>query len=305
MAKLQNSPVVIRFSLGKGLYKARASWANTSRAIESNVGLTYADNEYERIRNTLLQRVEEDVRAELTHLAYQFRRFIIGAAGSMNSPSGTLDTVSKGVGAPTLTLRSSLPSWASRNPRYLERKREGTGGVAWFDNRGWLSTGRRDNRYSSKTMRTGGQYPRDPGLLFDEMRTDTWETMFGPISVRFLKNRNSSAIASQGLISTGTGTTYKIQVGTISVRALGKVDYSMLPGVTRSGGEVRPSTSGNPGLMSIVGAYDPRLAYRLGTMRNGIYRPTLEPFLAFFLTRALPHAVATRIAKGSMGSILR
>lgn len=299
MAKLQKSAVVLRFRLGQGLVKARQRYSNTARAILERVAFTFAEDSYDNMRKTLEQRVEQDVRAELVHLARLFRRYIIGAAGTLTQPGGTMSTVAKGAGQPSMTIASGLPPWQPRSAKYLSSKRAATGHIKWFDNRGWKT--HRDPRFSGNVMTSWK--PHRTGLMFKEMRADTWETMFGPIGVRFYRSRKLDAHEAQSKFNLADSKKIKIQIGTLHVRALGNLTPSMLPGYTT--GTVHASNAGNPGLIGLIHRYDPDLAIRMGPMRNGIYRPTLEPFLGFFLTRALPHAVRERIRKGSLGSLVR
>jgi hypothetical protein len=299
VAKLPNSRVVLRFRLGDGLVKGRQRYENTARAIMNRVAFSYANDQYDTMRKTLEQTVERDVRAELVHLAYLFRRHIIGAAGTRTTPAGQLDTAAKGQDAPRQSISASLPAWARRNTEYLRQKRQATGGIGWFDNRGWRQS-QWDARYASRVPRRGG-IPDDTGLLFESMRADVWETMFGPISVRFRKSHKLMVNQADFSISTTGDKHAKFQIGSIQVRALGRITPSMLPGLNT--GFVRATVAYNAALVDVIAGFDPRLAYRLGRMRNGVYRPTLEPFLGFFLTRALPHAVDQRIKKQTLGSL--
>lgn len=301
MARLSQSAVVIRFVLGKGLVKARQRYDDTARAIFRRVTLEYAEGAYEEMRKNLQATVEADVRAELVHMALLFRRHIIGAAGTKTTPSGGLDTVTKGSGAPRQTLSSMLPAWAPRNAEYLQRKRTATGGVGWFDNRGWKES-QYDARYSSRVSRKPGRAAMH-GLLFREMRQDTWETMFGPISVRFYRQRKLESTDGVANLGVAKKKNMQVQIGSIQVRALGRITPAMLPGFTS--GDVRASVAGNPELIKLVYGYDPQLALRLGQMNNGVYRPTLEPFLGFFLTRSLPYAVNERLRKGVLKTAFR
>jgi hypothetical protein len=138
--------------------------------------------------------------------------------------------------------------------------------------------------------------------MFKSMRADVWETIFGPISVRFFRARQLTPQDAMAGINAGRQKRMKVQIGSIHVRALGRITPQMLPGYTS--GTIRASTQGNASLIGLISAYDRELGYRMGVMRNGVYRPTIEPFLGFFLTRALPHAVMTRLSKGNYGSIL-
>lgn len=296
MAKLPNSAVVLRFRLGAGLVKARQRYENTSRAILERVALQYAENEYDTMRKELQTKMEEDVRAELVRTASLYKRHIVGAAGTKSGPTGTLTTVAKGTGAPTQLISSGLPAWKARSREYLRQKRQATGNIAWFDNRGWKSPSF-DARYASRRVARKPEKYQDRGLIADFANGYTWERIFGPISVRFFRARLAEP-GSQNFTLASKGKRMKIQIGSIQVRALGAIEPNMLPGYNT--GTIMASAAGNPSLMGVIGRSDRKLAYRLGTMRNGIYRPTLEPFLGFFLTKALPFAVERRLAQGSL-----
>lgn len=299
MAKLPNSAVVLRFRVGSGLVKARQRYSNTARAILERVTLQYAEGAYDRIRKDVEQQLENDVRMELVHLASLYRKHIIGYSGRRTAPSGTLDTVTKGAGAPTQSIKSGLPPWAPRNAQYLARKRTAVGHIRWFDNTNWSTTSF-DARFSRRVPKIGDA-PDDAGLLKRSMTHDSWETFFGPVSVRFYRARKLDASDAVAGIAT-KGKKMQVQIGSLQVRAIGKITPAMLPGYTS--GRIMASAAGNPALMNIIAQTDPRIAYRLGTMRNGVYRPTLEPFLGFFLTKSIPFAVTRRLEKGTLGSII-
>ena len=304
MAKLPNSRVVLRFRFQKGtsggLVKARQRYANTARAILERVTLQYAEGMYDAVRKDVEFQLAKDLRAELWHIGSLFRRHIIGYSGRRSSPSGHIDTVTKGSGAPPrMAISSALPPWAPRNAKYLRTKRLAVGHIRWFDNTGWNAE-TLDLRYARRFNKTGDA-PADAGLLRESFTHDAWETIFGPISVAFRRARKLQQTDAVGGIAT-KGKNLRMQIGTIYVRALGKITPAMLPGF--NSGTIRASAAGNPALMGVIAETDPRLAYRLGTMRNGVYRPTLEPFLGYYLTKSIPWAVQRRIEKGSLGSIL-
>jgi hypothetical protein len=285
MANAPKRPVVLRYRFGKGLVKARKESENTARAIVSNVAVQYAEDTWNEAKDTLRARIEEDVRAELVNLSRMFREYIIGAPGSRTTPNGTLTTLAKGDERPQVSLSSMLPAWTVRSDQYMERKRAEGIGIGWFDNTGWVSS---------------SGYPDSPGLLRETfagsdggMRrgSDVWEDIFGPVKVRIVRQNNATP---ESTLRTGKKNV-RMQVARISVAALGKVDNSMLSAFRSS----------NPRLETVLDNYNPLLSVRLGVMRNGVYRPTLEPFLDFFLTRAIPHTVNERIRKGTLGSVFR
>lgn len=288
---------MIRFVFGSGLVKRRKESENTARAIIQSVAIQYAEDTWDQLKKNLRVDIANDVRRELSHMAQLYRRHIIGAGPRRSGPSGTLATVTKGEDAPTRPIREGLPSWAPRNARYLERKNDAIGHKNWFDNTGWEP---------ESISKKGVPWPDRGGYLKAAFASGTrggnqsgsrgggiFEDMFGPIGVRIV--RNNLATTADATLKTAKGRNLKLQIASIYVTALGRIDRSML----------NPSASGNPGLMNLVGNYDPLLAVRLGPRRNGVYRPTLEPFLDFFLERALPHAVSRRIEKGTLGSIIR
>lgn len=286
MAGLDRSFVLLRFSVGKETVKGRQRNLNTYRAKAEEIALKYADGQYDVIKQRLEQGVKHDVERELTRMASLYRRHIVGANGARNKPAGVLRSVIGG--AEPLTLSSVLPAWAPRDATYLTRKFAETGNKSWFDNRGWDDHGK--------------GWPSQSGLLFKESRAPVWEKMFGPISVRFQKN--NIAQNARSTFNTGGSDHVRSQIGTLRVYALGKLTPDMLPGLAglRVG---MASDSGNDGLMGLVKQHDPQLAYRLGqrsTITNR-YRPTLEPFLGFFLTRSIPAAVARRIKEGTLARI--
>lgn len=281
------------------MVKARQRFQNTARAILERVTLQYADGMYDQVRKDVQYQLERDLRAELWHIGALFRRHIIGLGGRLNRPTGFIDTITKGGGAPPkMPIASGLPSWAPRSAKYLRTKRQAVGHIRWFDNTGWNAQ-TNDLRYA-RIVAKSGEGPDDAGLLRESFTYDAWETLFGPISVAFRRARKLEPSDAVGNIAV-KGKRLRTQIGTIYVRALGKITPNMLPGYTS--GTVRASASGNPALMDVIAKTDPRLAYRLGTMRNGVYRPTLEPFLGYYLTRSIPWAVQRRIEKGNLGSI--
>lgn len=294
MARLDRSYVRYRFVFGSGNVKGRQRYQNTAAGIARNVAFDYAQNQYTETRKIVEETVRGDVEQELVNIASQYRRFIIGANGAMTRPAGVLKSLITGV--PTLALSGALPSWAPRNAEYLRRKRNATGNEDWFDNRGW--------------RRRGGQSwaPDSPGLLFQKSRAEVWEDMFGPIKVRFFKSRALQQPTPSATLSTGASGHTEIAIGTIQIYALSKITPQMLPALAQNSGAIpMASDEGNDGLMDLVKAKSEPLAYRMG-QRSSLtkrYRPTLEPFLSFFLTRSIPAALQRRLAAGRLGRLIR
>lgn len=293
-------PVILRFVFGKGFVKARFESAKSANAVIDNVLIEYTEDQWREVVAEISQRLEGDIRSELLAVARAFREHIIGAGGRFSKPSGRLQTVAKGEGRPQESISDLMPfGWAPRSPRYVARKRAYTGSIKWFDNSNWRKS-QYDARYARRVERKG-DYPKDAGYLRSAFSPgkwggdSTWTSVFGPILVRVQRNNKGSGQGATPFSGTvAKGEKRQTQLATVRVSAMNKISPSML----------HPSADGNPRLTSLLYGYDRRLGERLGPTRNGIYRPTFEPFLIFFLTRAIPFAIGQRIRKGtSKGSI--
>jgi hypothetical protein len=283
-------PVVIRVKFGKGAYKARQESADTSRFILEQVAFQFTEKTFEEAKVVLRNQIAADVRNELIHIEALFRKFVIGAAGSKSTATGTLDTVTRGGPGPKQPL--GLPRWAPRGATYLEDKKSFTGSKAWFDNSGgggWYP-GAGTLRDFFKPEASGQVSAVGGGGSFPGNATETvFEEMFGKISVVVIRNNRGNASTAPIISAKGGAKKYQVQLATVRVRAFGSITDSML----------NVSGAYNEGLMGRVRAYDPAIAFRLGG-RATKYRPTLEPFLKFFQQKSIEHAVTARISKGEL-----
>lgn len=246
------------------------------------ITLSFADQAWEEIRDQLRARIEQDVRAELTNIAAQFRRNVIGAPGNQRGLVGRLAT--KSPGGPSMTL-GGLPRWAPRDAEYLQRKRDGSGNIDWFDNSQW----------------TGGAWtPAGGGTLKEFFASDSvgygpqqgsagvFEDVFGPVVVQVTRNNTGRGVNAGTITMDSKGQHAQMKLATVRVRALGAVTDRMM----------QISDAPNSELLNQfveTGNRDVALRLRGG---RGRYRPALEPYLKFFLQQALPHAVNARIQKG-------
>jgi hypothetical protein len=145
-----------------------------------------------------------------------------------------------------------------------------------------------------------------PSVLDRLNSTATWTTAFGGISVTL---KRTTSIGPRDPLARGFGTRLKgltkgnarVGVATIRVEAMRRITTSMLPAL---GGAPLGSFGSNPqasGLLSLLGD---DIANRLGGNPNTVpFRPTIQPFLGFFLTRQLPNAVFKRIQQGVGGRL--
>ena len=256
--------------------------------IVEDFAFRYAEKTYRDMASRIQDRLQRDIRRELRHMAALFQRHIIGAAPRSSYPSGYLDTLEPsyyGLGE-RVPIRASIPAWAARSRQYLTYKQRKIGHQRWWENKGDLS---------------------------QAMNPDSWMAAFGPILVEFRRARNAAMRDSRGIsqfpIQFGASQGHvKVVVGTLRVLALANITPHMLPALSSGDPTVMNTDQGNEGLMGLVRAgMGDEVAMRLGrrsTMESGArYRPTLEPFLAYFLTRSVPNAIANRIERGELGAV--
>ncbi len=89
-----------------------------------------------------------------------------------------------------------------------------------------------------------------------------------------------------------------MQLASVRVRALGQLTDSML----------RFSEQPNKALLGKIASHSAQGSIVALHLRGGRgrYRPTMEPYLKWFLQKALPHAVQQRLVKGtSKGRLTR
>jgi len=297
MAKLDKSFVRLRFSFGASEVKGRQRYENTAAYIAGKVAIAYADDVWEKAKATLADRIQQDVERELVHTAYLFRRHINGLGGSR---SGVLTSAVGG--AQPLALSSALPPWAPRGAVYLERKAAAGAGKRWFNNTGW-----RARRGQS------AEYPRDPGRLVQEINSGLFERAYGPIKVTIVRNNRTTPNDAAGFIALGKKKDMHVQVASIRVSALRRINPGILP-TLRTGNFSGVENPAIPRMIYSSGVpFAAQIAQRLGpTSRGryvpggtGVYRPTLEPFIGYFLTRSIPAAVGARIKQGGLGRVVR
>lgn len=298
MAQLDRSFVRLRFTFGKGEVKGRQRYQNTAAYTAGKIAIAFADEMWENVRGQLKDRVDADVRRELVHMAYLYRRHITQSGGSR---SGTISSAVGG--AAPLALSAALPPWAPRGAEYLARKAAGGAGKRWFNNAGWRA----------RRSATGKYYPVDPGRLVQEIDYNLFEKSFGPIKVVVERDNKTAVKSAEAYIALGKKRDMKVQVGKIRVSALNKITPGNLS-TLRTGNFSGVSNPAIPAMIRESGiAFGAQIANRLGPTsrgryrpgQRGVYRPTLEPFLGYYLTRSIPAAVSRRLQQGNLGRVTR
>lgn len=190
-------------------------------------------------------------------------RSMTGPPGSL-SLTGVRSQAFRGVNMGPFTLVSGTGPWPSRNPNYLARKKRKVGHTKWFQTTGQLR-----------------KQLREPS---------TYTNAYGPVRVSFKKNQLVDAKAGDVVTRMSSGVAGKadrrIVIGELKVSVLGRITEDML---ADPGGR-QPS----PWMTGLFGSLDDDLEKKL-LNRQDAYRPFLEVFLSFYLTRSIPNAIFRRL----------
>lgn len=292
-------PVRIRFVVGKSAGGERSA-AERSRsfasAIARDVAIRASDDAFREVKKAIAASFQRDAKRELTYLMSLYRRHIVGAGATRAQPSGMLryaleaSDTDVGFDDENYAIADSLPAWAPRSPAYLRRKRRQGWSQGWWSARGDLSRG---------------------------LTADVLLQAYGPIRVSVIRDtRETERVALPGLpgrfagdrlrTNTEADTHIKLNVATIRVYAMQQITPSMLPALATGVPDTMNSDSPSRGRRFLAPLYavNPDIYYRLSqtSYNTHRYRPTLEPFLAWYLTRAIPNALALRLQEGALAS---
>lgn len=246
---------------------------------------------WDTISGKIRSRIIRDGNREISAIAQQYKRYIVGANGANRGVTGKLESAAGDEFGLPVSQRLSL-TWADRDKDYLRRKAREKGHTRWFEYGGGLKSGVKN--------------PVNQQLQNAMGRTATWTRAFGPVGVRV--TRKSQALQGSGFErslmdvgpSTMKGDTARLSIATVTVTAFGRITPQMLAGLGGTPSSVYPDGRDT----GLIGLLPSSIAYRLGGNRRTVpYRATLEPFLEFFLTRSLPHAVSRRLEQGLLARL--
>lgn len=284
---------------------------NFARIVTNEVALAASKDSFNRARRRFVSGIRQGILAEVSRMAMLIGKFF-PLPDKYSGPHGQMSLTADRGGEmsatakifkfqPTFNRKDANIQWAKRNSRYLDwKERKGKGGK-W-----WRFTGDLQKDLSSKNARF-------------------YEETFGPIRVRLVRpppgrgadgrftrapNKTSGialnpADAKAGDMDgrarvnvTAPGKRGKISadvtVGTLEVDTFGKITPSMLPalnGKTMNPALAEPATG--VGLMKLWP--DGETKDKLTKTPDGKrYRAAVEPFVSFFLTRAIPNSVWRR-----------
>jgi hypothetical protein len=236
-----------------------------------------------------------------------------GPSGQMSMNEGLSTTAQRFGFRQTFMRQSTQIEWAKRSKKYLAWKRQHHLPDKW-----WAAHGKLQGELMSKNA-------------------DFYEDTFGPIRVRLERpaagrnaqgrfTRTNPAIKSavnpsrpeagaiQGRVNVTTPSnrgrvSAEVTVGTLKVDVFGKITPAMLPGLASpiwAPQQADPTPGeGLVGLFPNDGPGGLRNKL-LGTRQGRHYRYAIEPFVSFYLMRAIPNAVWRRTEKliGDAGTAL-
>ena len=252
----------------RGRFQKMQEMFNT---IVEDVALNAADRTYQSAKASLEASVQVEIQKELTQMARMVGRFLVqpekafGPSGQITSAAKEMATQSRALyGRQNITytdIGAYGANWGARGGEYLKRKK-----AAGFSGDWWLKTGTLRRQLSSQA---------------------TYQQL-GPIRVSFVKGVNNLKDAKQTISGRKGNLSANYSVGTLNVSVMERLTLDMLGNALNGGnrGKLIPS------LFS-----DKKLAGKLLRRGKEGYRPVLEPFLSYYLTRAIPNAVFLRTEK--------
>ena len=272
---------------------------NAAGLIIDDVALDIANSEYDRIRLAFQGSIRRIIMEEMQRLASAMLRGWVGVAAKSTGPRGTLDVKYRDVesplakavagGSPRMSLSQFGIRWAPRSRRYLRRKVRSGRGDSWFVYDGEL-----------------GSNFAGPSELMDA---------FGPVSVTFRRadqsdrrgvysfrddrGRFARAPDTSGYVATRSsssgapllGNARQRKLGTLEVEVFGEIRDTDLPALaTGNPLDIEPESG-------MIGLLPDDVQVKLRGTAYKPFRYTFEPFISWFLTRAVPYVVARRVAE--------
>lgn len=246
------------------LVKSEADRA-VSLAI-NGVAFRAARNRQRRLQANIQRDFGPIVERELQQMARDVSRLAIGINGDSgrNSPSAVLSISGRisrpmiGNSAP-MSIASVTGQWAVRSKAYMKWKMRKYQTRKWFKN-----TGRMQEQLG---------------------KVSTYRNAYGPISIRFTPTGGTGGPNVSNLGRSRGGQSFNIMIGRLEVSPLRRLRLSDLPGIGQQ-------ASYNPRLLS---PFSDGLQRKLTGHPSKGYRPIIEPFLTYYMTRKIPNAVYRRL----------
>lgn len=256
-----------------------------ARMIIEDVAYSLTGNIERKVMPVLRSRIKAAVEAEIAHMAMMIENkvsmtgSVTGPRGSMSirgQPSATAQARGWGSSLSQWNRNKTKIRWDPRNPRYLNWKQSKGKNHNWWEYQNELS------RY------LGNPY--------------VYSEAFGPVRVIIERPRNRARLGRNALGAgarlTSSGVTgpmiYEYEVARVRVIYFGKITPGDLPSLQSENPADAKPTNGK-GLSRFIKDDEQRAKLQTGAWKTGNQRFVLEPFVSFFMSRAIPNAVWRRI----------
>lgn len=244
--------------------------------IIENAAFYLVDREEKKLTQNIQRVFTNIVEKELARMGREINKLVIGRADSSMrgrigyQPRGSLSVTGKhsynmqGM-LGSVNLGDVTGPWPARNAAYVRYQRRSGGGGKWFKVTGEL-----------------GKFLGD---------ASTYTNAYGPVKVDYKKAAKGTPLpqsAGVSSIKTGLGgrRSTTVTFGRVSVSVLGSITTDVLNDPERK----QPS----PWKSGLFQAFPDHIENKL-LNRQDYYRPFLENFLAYYLTRSIPNAVFRKI----------
>lgn len=284
MAKTRTSPITLRFVFNRNTGTVQPKrWNAASRFIARDIAMNISDENWKIMRSRIAGQVMTDINREMSHLAQEYLRLVVGISGNNEGPQGELKTQAEPAEGITNFSRYRMHiAWDERSRDYLRRKQREKGHTHWFEH----------DRVLARSMG----------------KASTWFGAYGPVGVQVIRKAQSltqeqaGKAGFQGRFGVGSSSA-RVQIGTIRVFAMRGITPQMLPALASGRIDDWAPDGATTGLIS---RFPRDIQHGLAPNRRFVpYRHSVEPFLAFFLTRAIPNAVLRRLQEGMGADIGR
>lgn len=258
---------------GVALESVNSFAKNFTNIILNQIAIQARDQTFQNAKNKLVNNVRAAINREIAQMSFMVGRFIVQPNGA-RGPSGTVSAFDANISETALanrwqnTVRFDLSKsgahWAGRTFNYLMWKEKKGAPLDW-----WHLTGNLQGKLSKQSFYTEN---------------------FGPVQVSFVRNNEADGDFKR-VTSVGSGrVTTKLHVGSITVSVLSRITPEMLPALANNDPAGGAKPSGKQHVTDLIGDKDIR--NKLSRLaHDGSYRPVLEPFLAYYLTRAIPNSI--------------
>lgn len=289
-------------SLESNLREVNQTGLGFARLIVNEVAIAATEQAYKDARTSLVSSVRAVALREVSRMALLIKNSFAlpdkytGPAGYMSIKEGMSDTAKKFGFRSTFDRDSVKPKiqWTKRGKHYLKWKRDNG-----FPEKWWEATGDLADTLGNDSLYIDAFGPVQ--VLFTRARNQ--DKAKGGLSKSYilsgggaLEGQSSSSRLSAAVTQSGRvgRITAEYQIGKLEVITFGRITPNMLPGLATMDPKGAHPSGNIDGLAGLLPNDGP------GGIRNKLLgkqearRYALEPFVSFFLTRAIPNAIWRR-----------